>query len=108
MTAEKEVTKTSIPAGVKLPDDHKPADNGHTYLEWAGKKWDIEDAAFDDIDFLEAAESALYVACAKILLGAEQFQQFREHLRDKTTGRAKASELVKFVEAASDKFNAKN
>lgn len=102
------VTKTAIPAGAKVPADRKPKDDGKTRLSWKGKNWVVDDAAFDDIDFLEAAESNKYVACARLLLGDEQLHEFKKHLYDPETGRSKASELVKFVEAASEKFEAKN
>lgn len=102
------VTKTTIPAGAKVPADRKPKDDGFTRITWKGKNWVVDDLAFDDIDFLDAAEKNQYVQCARLLLGDEQLHEFKKHLRDPETGRSKASELVKFVEAASDKFEAKN
>jgi len=102
------VAKTTIPAGAKLPQDRKPKDDGTTVVEWKGKAWVVENDAFDDMDFLEAAENNLYARCGRMMLGAKQYEEFKEHLRDPKTGRAKASELVKFVEAASEMFQAKN
>lgn len=102
------VTKTTVPAGAKMPADRKPKDDGQSSIIWKGKTWTINDEAFDDMDFLEAAENSLYVRCGQLLLGAEQYQVFKEHMRDPKTGRAKASELVKFVEAISEQFQAKN
>lgn len=106
--AKMTVTKTTIPAGAKVPADRKPKDDGKTRLTWMGKNWVIDNTAFDDMDFLEAAENNQYVRCAVLLMGREQYEQFKEFMRDPETGRSKASELVKFVEAASEKFNAKN
>jgi hypothetical protein len=102
------VTKIEVPEGAKLPQDHKPAESKDMKMKWAGKDWTIDTEAFDDIDFLEAAENMSYVRCAKLLLGQEQFEAFRENGRDPKTGRSPATELVKFVEEASDRYNAKN
>lgn len=102
------VKKTAIPAGAKIPADRKPKDDGKRNVTWKGKNWVVDEEAFDDMDFLEAAENTQYVRCAILLLGEEQYQQFKKHMRDPKTGRAKASELVKFVETASDQFEAKN
>lgn len=106
--AKTTVTKTTIPAGAKLPADHAPKSDGTRRVEFKGKGWVVDDTAFDDMDFLEAAENNMYVRCAVLLMGQEQYEQFKEHMRDPETGKAKASELVKFVEAASDQFQAKN
>lgn len=96
------VTKTAIPAGAKMPADREPKDDGKLRVPWNGKQWIVDKSAFDDMDFLEAAENTMYVRCAILLLGAEQYEQFKEYLRDPETGKAKASELVKFVEHASE------
>lgn len=106
--AKATVTKTAIPAGAKIPEDHAPKDDGKTRLNWKGKTWVIDDDAFDDISFLDAAENNRYVAMARLLLGDEGLAELTKLLKDPKTGRSKASELVKFVEAAGDTFEAKN
>ena len=102
------VTKTTVPAGAKLPTDHKPKGDGTTSVEWAGKAWKVNNEAFDDMDFLEAAELNQYVTCGNLMLGSKQYQEFKKHIADPTTGKSKASEFIRFIDYASDTYQAKN
>lgn len=120
MTARKPAPKTEVrrlttaeaaaEAGAKVPTDHKPAanDDPMVIVNWKGQDWKVDSGVFDDIDYLEAAEKNFFATCGRMLVGDDQWDDFKKALRDPKTGRTTVTEVTDFMEAAGEKASAKN
>lgn len=81
-----------VPAGAKKPQDHKPKKQDKFDIEFDGEKYTIQaEAVTDDLEVAEyLAEDRTAILALRQILGAEQYEKFKNSARDKKTGRISA------------------
>jgi hypothetical protein len=76
-------TRKSIPAGVKQPEDRKPKQADEFTVSWEGHEYVIEMEAMEDIFLHDYLRQGMFAAGMPILLGDEQWAEFRNNHHSK-------------------------
>lgn len=99
--------KTAVPAGAKVPEDHKPKAEEPKLLTvkgLLGRDWEVPIEALDDFELLddinflqEQGDPTRMPAVLRRLLGAGQYGAAMNLLRDADTGRVTIESASSFV-----------
>lgn len=99
----KRPVKRVVPAGAKVPQDHKaPAVVLPTVAHAAGRDWLIEPDVLDDFELMGVLTSLddkpyLMPGALRELLGDEQYKEAMDHLRPEGGGRVTILAGMEFV-----------
>lgn len=100
----KTAQKSAIPAGAKRPQDHQTAKQEHdgpndVVVEWDGHEYLVSGEDMDDAELLEFFTDGNFVGALRILLGDEQWAEYKERARNER-GKVSATRCSEFLDHA--------
>ncbi len=111
-TQKSKARSAAIPAGAKVPSDHRPAKEDVTGPRDVTVTWpvtkdpDVEThdyliagESLDDAELLEYFTDQNFVGALRIMLGQDGWASYKENTRN-ASGRVKASEASEFLQHA--------
>lgn len=106
-------SKTAVPAGAKLPSDHKPAksevEGEPTYVvEWKGHDYEIPRDNLNDAELLEFFTDDNFVGAIRKLIGMEGWKLYKIRHRDRETGRIDVEDTSDFLNHILQEVDRKN
>lgn len=110
--ASKKAGASKIPAGAKVPDDHRSAKeevNGveDTVVEWNGVEYTVKAEDMDDAELMEYFTDENFIGALRILVGADGWAKYKANERDER-GRVSASGASEFLGHVLSEVKAKN
>lgn len=107
------MTKTTIPADAKRPQDRLPAqaeaagDAGTTSFVFRGAEYTVANDCLDDLDVMESFEDGRYISGIRTVLGDEQYAAFKAKIKaESADGRIRlTADLEPFIEEMFSSVN---
>lgn len=104
---------SKIPAGVKAPNDHKPAksdveESRDVEVEWNGHTYTVLAESQDDAELLEHLTDQNHVGALMCMIGRVGWAEYKANERDKKTGRVPNEGAAKFLEHIMKELQVKN
>lgn len=104
--------KTEIPAGAKVPQDHRPAKDDAEgpqdfTTEWEGHEYTIAGESLDDAELLEFFTDNNFIGALRAMLGPKQWAEYKKRARNEQ-GRVTASGASEFLDHLLKEAERKN